>query len=170
MKSTDLPAAMFFPIGLWLGVASKTQEMLLASSQVIATRSARMASAGPLPSAADQREFALMGSEKLDAFSQSAAALGRAWTPAVQTLNAQALQGWLAIMNNAFALAGSRTPAQAMRRHKTLVSTVMRRAPTLQRASDAAARVTHSALAPVHRTATANARRLGSTGKKSTRR
>ena len=48
-----------------------------------------------------------------------------------------------------------------MRRHKTLVSTVMRRAPTLQRASDAAARMTHSALAPVHRTATANARRLG---------
>ena len=161
MKCTDLSSSRCFPVGLWLGVASKTQEMLLASSQVIATRSARMASAGPLPSAADQREFALMGSEKLDAFSQSAAALGRAWTPAVQTLNAQALQGWLAIMNNAFALAGSRTPAQAMRRHKTLVSTVMRRAPTLQRASDAAARMTHSALAPVHRTATANARRLG---------
>jgi len=46
----------------------------------------------------------------------------------------------------------------------------MRRAPTLQRASDAAARVTHSALAPVHRTATANARRLGSPKKTTSRR
>ncbi|WP_428419789.1 polyhydroxyalkanoate granule-associated phasin [Methylibium sp.] len=161
MKSTGLPNSMFFPIGLWLGVASKTREMLLASSQVIVTRSARLATAGPLPSQADQREFALMSSEKVDAFSQSAAALGSAWTPALQTLGAQTVQGWMAIMNNALSLAGSRTPAQAMRRHKALVSTVMRRTPTLQRASDAAARVTDRALAPVHRTATANARRLG---------
>lgn len=154
------------PFALWLDVAARTQEMLTASGQVIHVRVGRMAKAGALPSLDDQREFMRMGSEKVDAFSRSAQQWSQAFTPAMQTLALQAWQAWFAILSGAWGVAGSRTPAQAMQRHGQLVRTVMRRAPTLQHATDAAARLTGRALAPVHRTATANARRLGVARKK----
>jgi hypothetical protein len=88
----------------------KTWEMLLASGQVIGMRVNRMSRAGARPSARDRREFTRMGSEKLEAATQSG------WAMAAQIQSAW-WHSWLKLM-----LAG---------------------------------------LAPVHRTATANARRLG---------
>jgi len=49
------------PLLLWMKLGVRTNEMLVASAQVIGHRTARMASATPIPSEPDQREFALMG-------------------------------------------------------------------------------------------------------------
>lgn len=50
--------------------AVTTAETVLASAQVIGLRAGRMALAGATPNARDQREFALMGKEKIDAGAQ----------------------------------------------------------------------------------------------------
>lgn len=56
-------------------LAQQTLELSLAAPQVVAHRLTRMALAGPRPSAADSREFNLMGTEKILAFQQSWAAM-----------------------------------------------------------------------------------------------
>ena len=122
------PAAVFNPWGAWLALAAKTGEMLTASQQVIAARSARMARVGARPSPADRREMGLMVGEKLDAYSRSAMQFATAWAPTAQVLVDQAGRAWMGM-----ALSLWRAAPQAF----------------------------GAALAPVHRTATANARRLG---------
>ena len=61
----------------------------------------------------------------------------------------------------------SRTIPQTMARQRKLADALMRGASSAQHgaASNAAARLAHRALAPVHRTATANAKRLTTTGR-----
>jgi hypothetical protein len=68
----------------------RAAELALAVPQVVAHRVARMAAAGPWPSARDRREFHLMGSEKVAAFHESWSAM---W-----------LQAWRAQMQFAMAL------------------------------------------------------------------
>jgi hypothetical protein len=63
------------PMTLWMKLGTRTNEMLVASAQVIGHRTAQMANAGPLPSAPDQREFALMGQEKIEAATAAAQAM-----------------------------------------------------------------------------------------------
>ena len=108
-RRTSTPAMPLLPWAAWFQLSVKTWEMLLAASQVIPIRLARMAAAGPTPSARDRREFTLMGTEKAQAAAQSGLA-------AATHLQSAWLQMW--------------------------------------------AGAAKAALAPVHRTATANARRL----------
>ena len=61
---------------MWSRLAWKTGEMAIASAQVIGHRTSRLALAGSVPSARDQREFALMGQEKGEAAMESAQAVG----------------------------------------------------------------------------------------------
>jgi len=58
-------------------LAIQAAEVALAAPQVVAHRVARMANAGTGTTAADRKEFALMGSEKVIAFYQSWSAI---WT------------------------------------------------------------------------------------------
>lgn len=111
MARAPTPFALFQPWTLWMQWAAQSMEMWLAAGQVIGHRTHRMASAGHRPSARDRKEFLLMGTEKIDAATQS----------------------WLGMLT---ALA----PLQAEW-----------------------ARLALAGLAPVHRAATANARRLGGT-------
>ena len=112
------------PAMLWFDLALKTWEMLLASSHVIGERTQRMARAGHNPSARDRTEFTRMGSEKVQAATES----GLAVATRLATTNYAAMSSfgrqWMAAMNES-------------------------------------ARLASAALAPVHRTATANSRRLG---------
>lgn len=114
-------------------------ELALAVPQVVGHRVGRMLTAGPLPSARDQKEFHRMGAEKVQAFSQ-------AWL-AMATSGWQLQQRWwqqvwaLALRPqaaNPWAL-WAQWPGQAMQM------------------ADVAAR----GLSPIHRKAVANARRLG---------
>ena len=99
MPRNPTPLALFQPWTLWMQWAARSMEMWLAAGQ---------ARAGHNPSVRDRKEFALMGTEKMQAAAQS-------WT------------GMFAAL----------APLQAQW-----------------------ARIALAGLAPVHRTATANARRL----------
>ena len=120
-------------------VATQLAELSFAAPQVVAHRVARMASAGANPSARDRAEFHRMGAEKTTAFWESWTAMG-AETLRMQTALATSLMG-AAFMPPA--LAGTRA-ARAMA--------------TLQGEQLG---LLGKGLAPVHRKAVANAKRLG---------
>jgi len=122
-------------------IAAKAAELSIAVPQVVAHRVARMALAGPgVLSKRDRREFHMMGAEKLTAFSEAWNAMASQAVRAQQTLAAT----WMSSMFS---------PWQAGRLHLD--------APAQWQ--NAALGVIEKGLAPVHRKATANARRLGRT-------
>lgn len=125
-------------------LAHQTTELALAVPQVVAHRVTRMALAGALPTRRDQAEFRRMVQEKHDAF-------GQAWL----AMSLQSLvvgQVWMASVTRSMwaPLLGAGHPGQGLQAaHARL------QADTLD--------VLHKGLAPVHRTAMANARRLART-------
>lgn len=122
-------------------VAQQAAELAVAVPQVIAHRLTRMARAGPAPSARDRREFHLMGAEKVAAFTESWNAM------ALQTLQA--------------------TPTLALSFMRSFWSPWTRARPSATSAtrqvSRAAMGIIQKGMAPVHRCAVANAKRLGRT-------
>jgi len=117
-------------------LAVQTAALGAAVPVVVAHRLARLAAAGALPSARDRREFHRMGAEKAAAGFASWQAIGLEMLRLQQGL---AFAWWRALFwPGAFAGRG---------------------VPALPR--DTLLRLWSAALAPIHRTATANARRLG---------
>jgi hypothetical protein len=114
-------------------IARQALGLSLAVPQVVAHRVSRMAAVGATPSARDRREFALMGAEKVAAFYESWAAMGLAAMQAQQRM-------WTSMM---FAPWG-RPPSNSALANQTL-------------------RILGQGLAPVHRRAVGNAKRLGRT-------
>jgi hypothetical protein len=162
MKRLTTPAALMSnPLVLWSSFAMKSCEMYMAAAQVIPIRVARMAAAGTNPSASDRREMKLMGAEKVEAFSQAGTALAMGMTPAMMNLGSQVLRAWMGLLAAGSRLATSRTLPQTLRHHRALTTALARHTPVTQRGAHAAAKLAHAALAPVHATATANAKRLG---------
>ncbi len=66
---------LFNPFMQWVEFATKSMEMFISSGQVISTRVNQMARAGANPSSRDMKEFALMGSEKVKAATESGLAV-----------------------------------------------------------------------------------------------
>lgn len=116
-------------------LAAKFAELWLATPQVMAMRISRMMAAGHKPTAKDRAEMRRMGNEKLVAFSQSWLAMCMSW--------------WLMPLRLAPAFAQSL--AAGPRSHGGLQQ-------AMTRASNA---WLSAGIAPVHRTAVANVRRLG---------
>jgi N-acyl-L-homoserine lactone synthetase len=161
MKSRQ-PAAFANPFLLWGTLGMKALQMSTSAAQVIAIRTTRMATAGLHPTAADKRENSRMVTEKVDAFSRAGQALATGAAPLLAGMAAQSLRTGLDLLSAATHLAASRTIPETMARQRRLADTLMRNTPSAQHgaASDATARLAHRALAPVHRKATANAKRL----------
>jgi len=150
------------PLLLWGTFGMKMLQMSAAAAQVIALRSTRMAAHGLHPSAADRRELHLMGAEKVEAFSRAGQALA---TGAAPLMFGMALQAWrmgFELWSASTRLAMSRTIPQTIAGQRLLAGTLARGASAASHGatSAATARLAHRALAPVHRKATANARRL----------
>ena len=123
-------------------VATQALELAWAVPQVVAHRVTRLATSGPQPSARDRQEFQRMGSEKLAAFSEAAqAVVQQAWL-AQARFAMTALQPWWAPWAPQAHQASLAAPARYLQ--------------------DLAA-LPGQGLAPVHRRATANARRLART-------
>ncbi len=122
-------------------LAKKTTELAIAVPQVVAHRVARMTLAGPTLSARDRKEFARMVEEKNAAF-------GESW---------RAMAAQAALANQALALSFFRSLLATAQGRKPSAATS---AAQLQRA---ALGVLGKGLAPVHRKATANAKRLART-------
>lgn len=122
----------------------KSTEMGMAVPQVVAHRVARMAMAGPVMSSRDRAEFELMWAEKNQAFVQSWQAMS---AQALRAQQAMALS-WTAALFNPFALG-----------KKSLRSA----GPSAGQAFASGMGILNAGLAPVHRKAVANAKRLGRT-------
>ena len=120
--------------------SQQAAELGVAAPQVVRHRVRRMALAGAFPSARDQKEFKLMGQEKIDAFQESWQAM------AIETILAQQklgfsmlnslLRGWPVGWNGAWAQPLA-FPLQA-----------------------ATMGVLNKGMQPIHRRAMANAKRL----------
>lgn len=120
---------------------AQAAELAFAVPQVVAHRVARMAIAGPSLSGRDRKEFQRMSAEKTDAF--------------VASWNAMTMQAFRA--NQALALSCLRAfwaPALQRRPSASSLAAQMQ---------TAALGVLGKGIAPVHRTAVANARRLART-------
>jgi hypothetical protein len=124
-------------------MATQAVELAVAAPQVMAHRMLRMALAGSTPSARDRREFGLMGAEKMAAFQESWTAM---W---LETLRAQH-QFSLSLLQPLWFPWTAAWPSQRSS------------AASLQRA---ALSVLGKGMAPVHRRAVANAKRLGRSGR-----
>jgi hypothetical protein len=120
-------------------LTTKAIEISLAVPQVVAHRVTRMALAGPVPSDRDRREFKLMIDEKHSAFVQ-------AWS----NMSIQALRANQAI-------------AASMLRSLLRPWTVASAASVAAQVQASMVDVLSTGLAPVHRKAMANARRLSKT-------
>ena len=124
-----------------LRLNKQTAELMTAAPQVVAHRITRMALAGNKPSASDQREFHLMSAEKVDAFGESWRAMGLQLWKSQSQLAASMMQGWGAGASAGAALSPLGPFAAAWQ------------AATLD--------ILSQGMRPVHRRATANAKRLG---------
>lgn len=123
-------------------MSKQATELMLVVPQVMAHRLSRMNSARP--SARDRREFQLMSSEKFAAF-------GESWSQmALQMLksNQRMAQAWALAWSSPL-----RITSRAAARRSFLSTAAQMQGATLQ--------VMASGLGPVHRRATANAKRLG---------
>lgn len=149
------------PLLAWMTICFKASEMMLASAQVIHHRSNRMASAGLFPNARDQREFTLMGQEKIEAFTESSqAAMGR-------LLLIPAQIGSLAFKQMTEGISGmmamNAAPAFTLstkRQNRLMQDAINRYTAAATQISGSAARIAHHALHPIHSRATGNAKRL----------
>ena len=121
-------------------LARQAAERAVAVPQVIAHRLTRLALAGPAPSARDRQEFRRMGAEKAAAFAESWNAMATGMLEANQTLMASFMRGFWS------ASGAQRSAASATRRVGRAVTGIVQKG-----------------LAPAHRCAVANAKRLSRT-------
>jgi hypothetical protein len=150
------------PFLMWSRLAWKTGEMAIASAQVIGHRTSRLALAGSVPSACDQREFALMGQEKGDAALESAQAVGVSMLMLNQQFTALAFKQMLSVSVALMSIAASRTAAESVDRQSKLVRDMMTSSVVAaSKLSGSTAELARRALKPVHTRISGNVRRLG---------
>ena len=138
----------------------RTSEMLLASAEVIAHRTARMSTAGIQPDPHDSAEFTLMGQEKVDAALECAGALARHATQGSWTQATRAWQDAWRLGLDVTRLAGSLTPTQALAHHAQLMRGLARTSRRANHATSSALALSDRVLDPLHRRTAANVKRL----------
>jgi hypothetical protein len=135
--------------------------MILASAQLISHRSSRIAMAGAIPNARDQKEFTLMGREKIEAFAESPQTTARRMMLIHQQSAALAARQLSSGTVGIMALATSQTMAQTGRRQAELIGGAMADSvAAASHLSGSIARLAHHGLKPIPLRATGNARRL----------
>ncbi len=146
-------------VPVWWQNALHAWQIALAAPEVIAHRTARMALAGSVPSARDRREFSRMGREKLEAFGESLSAMAMQTYMLHQELTVLTVEQWWSAWMPLAQLTASSSPAQVAKSQSALMWGLAA-AMGDQRLADSLSRVVQKGLAPVHKSATANARRL----------
>ncbi|MGE0799817.1 MAG: polyhydroxyalkanoate granule-associated phasin [Lautropia sp.] len=129
----------------------QTAELALAAPQVVAHRLSRIALAGAAPGARDRQEMVRMGAEKVQAFHESwGAMVWEAWRQQQRWLQSWMTMPWL----SSPWLTTQWLPWAGFAQHVSRPGDLGR----LQRAMTG---IASAGLAPVHRRAVANSRRLG---------
>jgi hypothetical protein len=150
------------PFLMWSRLVWKAGEMSVAAAQVVGHRTTRLAQSGPVPSAQDRQEFALMGREKAEAVMESAQAAGLRLLMLNQQCMALAFKQMTSVPVALLAIAGSRSPAESLQRQSKLVRDMMTdTVMATSKLSGSTAQVARRALKPVHTRVSANVRRLG---------
>jgi len=148
------------PFLAWMNLGWKTAEMMTASAQVINHRANLMATPGIIPSEKNQEEFSRMGQEKLQASFESLMAMSKHITQTNINLWQQYLEHMLAVSIALLSLATSRNISQSLVRQQELIRTMLKSANTTADIMNTNARIFASGLRPLHKAATANAKRL----------
>ena len=143
---------------------TKMVELAVAAPQVIATRSARMLAAGAAPGVADRTEFSKMWTEKGLAFWESLFAVGAQMVKVNQEYTRTAALHWMRVWTTPWWL-GSMTPNMFSSGALTHAPKLLQM-PTKRQRTRAASQLFDAALGPIHKRATANARRLSRTRKR----
>lgn len=160
----SIPSLNLFtgPFMIWSRLAWKAGEMAVSSAQVIGHRGSRFLLSGSAPNVRDQREFALMGQEKGEAMLESAQAIVLRTLTLNQQLATLAFKQLLSTSATLVSIASSCTAAESVERQMKLVrETMTGSAAAASKLSGSTAGIARSALKPVHRRVSANARRLG---------
>jgi hypothetical protein len=158
------PYASANPFVMWSTLAMKTWEMMFASAQVIGHRTGRMALAGPIPDARDQREFHLMGQEKIEATAESLQAIALRMFSVNQQIGLIAFRQWVAMWSSLVSLVGSRNVPQTLKVQTDMLhNTMSHTTSVMNHLGESVAKTMHKGLKPIHSRATANARRLART-------
>jgi hypothetical protein len=161
MKPRTLYNLSGHPFLTWSELAFKTGEMMLASAQVIGYRVNRMALAGPIPNARDQREFSLMSGEKIAAAAESAQAMALSMIRLNQQLGVLAFKQFLTGAAAMVSIVSSRAPAQSAAQQARLArNTIANSAQATPQISTSVARLVKEGLKPVHARVRRNAKRL----------
>jgi hypothetical protein len=155
------PAFPTMPFAALLALTTTTAEMMLASGQVIGHRTERMLKPGP-KTADDQREFELMGSEKIEAAVDSSSSMMSLWMTMLNDMAGQMMSAQQNVATAMSSLASSRTAGEAVERQMNLTNTVTGLSMSPARFAGDAMKLVGRGLAPFHSTALANAKRLGS--------
>jgi hypothetical protein len=119
-----------------------------------------MATAGASPSVRDQREFRLMGQEKMDAMAESAQAMALQMMTMNPIIGLSALELMMKSSGALLSLASSTSISQSLSRQAELGRVIAQSAKMNAELTHSAAKVAHHGLKPIHSRATANARRL----------
>lgn len=144
-----------------LGTATDSHEMLTASSDVIAARIEIMARAMADPLRADVTELSLMGTEKLEALSASAASVAGNVSSLAASASRSAMDEVGHARRAAAALSSARTPAAAASAQFAYAMGWWGRAAAQMTTLNAGLLKTQAeALKPLHSAAVANAKRL----------
>ena len=146
------------------GSITKVAELATAAPQVVAIRTARMLAAGAHPGATDRAEFSQMRTEKVLAFWESMFAMGAQIVRTNQEYARTAALQWCRLWTTPWWLSAYRPASQApasLPRAAALIA-----GPTPRQRQRAVSKLAEAALTPVHKRATANARRLGRTKKR----
>jgi hypothetical protein len=139
------------------GSLLKAAELAIAAPQVVAIRTARMLAAGPNPNARDRAEFSKMGTEKVQAFWESMFAMGRQVAKTNQEYTSQAVRQWMGVWTNPWWLAASPFKSRGIATFPRWRGSL---GPTRGQRQRAMSKLIEHGLTPVHKRATANARRL----------
>jgi hypothetical protein len=146
------------------GSVAKVTDLAIAAPQIIANRTARMLAAGANPGTADRREFSQMFTEKVQAFWESLFSMGVQALKTNQSYAQEAALQWWRLWTTRWWLPAMRPALHAMAtlpRAAALVST-----PSASQHARAMSKLIAAGLGPIHKRATANARRLRRTRKR----
>jgi hypothetical protein len=161
--NTNIAPGLFInPFLLWSRLTFKAGELVMASTQVIAARTQRIALAGVAPTAADHSEMALMGTEKIAAAAESAQAVFGRMLVLHRQFAAVAFKQSLAATAGLLSIAASRNATESVERQARLArETLAGSVAVAAKLSTASAGLARSAIKPVHKRVNGNVRRLG---------
>lgn len=150
------------PLAMWSRLAWKAGEVAIASAQVIGHRTHRLARTGPVPSARDRREFAMMSQEKGQAALETAQAMAVPMLVLSQQFATMILKQMLTASAAMISIGASRSAAESVERQSKLVrDTMSNSVAATSRLSGSTAQLARRALKPVHKRVRVNLRRLG---------